>query len=155
MRKSHNWPWKKLSRERSKIKFGHRSENLIHHAHVPFLKIQTKIISCIYKKNTKNEFITLKNSNLILKERSKVKSRRKKRLFLSHELWELHMTSVGLWLYKFHVFILGLYCVPNNPCFNGATCSEAPGSALNYMCTCPMGFTGTRCETSKSVSRSC
>lgn len=34
----------------------------------------------------------------------------------------------------------------SNPCLNGATCV---GNALLYVCSCPTGYTGTNCESSK------
>ena len=32
------------------------------------------------------------------------------------------------------------------PCLNGGTCSEAPGSAAGYVCQCRLRFMGLRCE---------
>lgn len=35
-------------------------------------------------------------------------------------------------------------------CYNGGTCKEAVYSS-DYICQCPPGFSGTRCEISKST----
>ena len=51
--------------------------------------------------------------------------------------------------FKSYWYILGLGCVLNNICLNGATCQEVDGT--NVSCLCPTGFTGERCETSKAL----
>ena len=37
-------------------------------------------------------------------------------------------------------------CVPN-PCLNGASCADG---VLSFTCVCPVGYTGTNCETGLS-----
>ena len=34
----------------------------------------------------------------------------------------------------------------NNPCLNGATCQT---SGSSYVCICPVGYSGTNCQTCK------
>ncbi|XP_063155949.1 protein crumbs homolog 1 [Candoia aspera] len=38
----------------------------------------------------------------------------------------------------------------SNPCLHNATCTSAPGN-LDFTCDCPMGYTGTVCETATST----
>jgi hypothetical protein len=35
----------------------------------------------------------------------------------------------------------------SSPCMNGATCANI--NPLSFMCTCPLGYLGTLCETGK------
>ena len=39
-----------------------------------------------------------------------------------------------------------------NPCQNGGTCSDGVDS---HTCTCITGYTGSTCETSKSIIQTC
>ena len=42
-----------------------------------------------------------------------------------------------------------LFCV-SDPCMNGATCQEI-GGGTGYTCVCPEAFTGTNCQTRKTI----
>ena len=46
------------------------------------------------------------------------------------------------------------FFLQRNPCENGGTCRDTPGSHYHsHICDCPPGFTGDRCEFNKDDCR--
>lgn len=41
-------------------------------------------------------------------------------------------------------------CIAEEPCLNGGTCTNAPGTDLGFTCSCASGFSGSICESDSS-----
>uniref|UniRef100_A0A8D3A0F8 Uncharacterized protein n=1 Tax=Scophthalmus maximus TaxID=52904 RepID=A0A8D3A0F8_SCOMX len=53
------------------------------------------------------------------------------------------------WIGEFCQYVGNACLIKTNGCLNGATCitTSLPSSPPKYTCKCPLGFTGTKCET--------
>ena len=49
-------------------------------------------------------------------------------------------------LYLFHVFVVDVNECGSSACLNGATCLDLVNG---FQCQCPVGYTGTFCQTGK------
>ena len=66
-------------------------------------------------------------------------------------IWQTtYLECLIMIIFKFIVFFFYLDDCHPIPCHNGATCNDL---AVGYECACPVGFTGTNCETRKDNNR--